>query len=122
MRHVMFVLMLTSSADVFIHVEARIAADQFRHVYLDLHGSPSLEGPFFVVDADADGLLASPPDDGDVQVVYEGNSPPLLLNGDHGRHWRNANASSTAMAVAESNDSHALGVVLTALETRSGSR
>src|SRR5690349_12230363 len=71
-------------------IEARIAAEQYRDVYLDLQGNPSPHKRFFVVDAEADGLLASPPDDGGVDVVYDGDTPPLLLNGDLGPHRRSA--------------------------------
>jgi hypothetical protein len=179
MRHVLLVLFLTSSAEVFIHAEttsprlaksvvrllqsapltafaaadpdrrghfvaalyvpeqlllivaahpdvsaidARIAAGQYRDVYLDLQGTPSPQGRFFVVDADADGLLASPPDDGGVDVVYDGSAAPLLLNGDLGPHRRNAGAYNAAVAAAETTYSHALGVLQAALEMRAGSR
>jgi hypothetical protein len=180
MRHVLLVLFLTSSAEVFIHsentaspglarsvirllqstpltafaapdpeqrgrfvaalyvpeqllvvvaahpdvpaIEARIAAGQYRDVYLDLQGSPSPQGRFFVVDADADGLLASPPDDGGVDVVYDGSAQPLLLNGALGPHRRNAGAYDAAVAAAETRYSHALGVLHAALEMRAGSR
>ena len=103
-------------------IDARIAAGQYRDVYLDLQGSPSPQGRFFVMDADADGLLASPPDDGGVDVVYDGSAPPLLLNGDLGPHRRNDGAYDAAVAAAETKYSHALAVLQAALEMRAGSR
>jgi len=103
-------------------IEARITAGQYRDVYLDLQGTPSPQGRFFVVDADADGLLASPPDDGGVDVVYDGSAQPLLLNGELGPRRRNAGAYDAAVAAAETKYSHALGVLQAAFETRAGSR
>ena len=74
------------------------------------------------MDADADGLLASPPDDGGVDVVYDGSAAPLLLNGDLGPHRRDAGAYDAAVAAAETKYSHALSVLQAALEMRAGTR
>jgi hypothetical protein len=103
-------------------ITARITANQYRDVYLDLHGSPSPQGRFFVIDAGADGLLASPAAHGSVDVVYDGDAPPLLLNGDLGDHRRGPAAYASAVAEADLKYSYALRVLAAALETRAGQR
>jgi hypothetical protein len=103
-------------------IAARLAAGEYRDVYLDLQGSPAPEERFFVLDADADGLLALPADKGGVDVVYDGVAAPLFLNGDYGPHRREVGAYDAALAMAETKYSHALGVLKGALEMRVKSR
>ena len=65
----------------------RLAARQYREVYLDLQGTPSREGEFFVQDARADGILSAVPGSGDVDVLYEDGGRQILFNGDtNGQH------------------------------------
>jgi hypothetical protein len=101
-------------------IMARITANQYRDVYLDLQGSPTPQGRFFIIDADADGLLASPDTDGRVDVVYDGDAPPLLLNGDLGDHGRDPAAYASAVAGADAKYSHALRVLEAGLNRRAG--
>jgi hypothetical protein len=61
-------------------IEALIAAGQYRDVYLTLHSSAPTNQRFFVLDADADGLLAARAGDR-VDAVYDGISEPLLVTG-----------------------------------------
>ena len=63
-------------------LEERIAAEQYREVYLDLQGTPTPQGGFFVLDAGADGLLTALPGQGSVDMLDDGARPMLLLNGD----------------------------------------
>ena len=60
----------------------RIAARQYREVYLDLQGSPTPQGKFFVQDAAADGILSAGRNGGDVDVLYEDGATQTLFNGD----------------------------------------
>jgi hypothetical protein len=60
----------------------RLAARQYREVYLDLQGTPTREGKFFVQDAGADGILSALPGSGDVDVLYEDGRRQTLFNGD----------------------------------------
>lgn len=103
-------------------INARIAAGQYRDVYLDLQGSPAAEGRFFVMDANADGLLALPANHGGVDVVYDGTTAPLFLNGEHGLHRREPVAYDAALVAADAKYSQALEVLQAALEMRAGSR
>ena len=63
-------------------IRQRLAARQFREVYLDLQGTPTREGKFFVQDARADGILSALPGSGDVDVLYEDGQRQILFNGD----------------------------------------
>ena len=63
-------------------IRQRLAARQYREVYLDLQGTPTREGKFFVQDARADGILSALPGSGDVDVLYEDGQRQILFNGD----------------------------------------
>jgi hypothetical protein len=63
-------------------IRQRLAARQYRDVYLDLQGTPTREGKFFVQDARADGILSALPGSGDVDVLYEGGRRQIFFNGD----------------------------------------
>jgi hypothetical protein len=63
-------------------IRQRLAARQYREVYLDLQGTPTREGKFFVQDARADGILSALPGSGDVDVLYEEGRRQILFNGD----------------------------------------
>jgi hypothetical protein len=60
----------------------RLEAGQFLDVYLDLQGSPTPMGKFFVQDAGADGILSAQRGSGEVDVVYEDGARQTLFNGD----------------------------------------
>jgi hypothetical protein len=60
----------------------RLAARQYRDVYLDLQGTPTRDGKFFVQDARADGILSALPGSRDVDVLYEDGRTQMLFNGD----------------------------------------
>ena len=63
-------------------IQQRLAADQYRDVYLDLQGTPTQEGAFFVQDAGADGIRDKAPGSSDVDVLYEDGRRQTLFNGD----------------------------------------
>jgi len=63
-------------------IRQRLAARQYREVYLDLQGTPTREGKVFVQDARADGILSAVPGSGDVDVLYEDGQRQTLFNGD----------------------------------------
>jgi hypothetical protein len=63
-----------------LQVEKRAFAD----LYADLHGCAIADTRFFVQDMGANGLRAKPAGDGLTDVVYEGASRQLILDGD----WR----------------------------------
>ena len=79
-------------------------------LYLDLQSTPTPQGRFFVLDANADGLLTTAPGQGSTDVIDDGDGKSLLLNGDpqevnaaeyeatsHGRRHE-VRAASTAAA------------------------
>jgi len=60
---------------------ARLAARQFRDVYIDLQATPASKGKVFVMDAGADGLPADVDQPANVDVVYEDGSRQTIFNG-----------------------------------------
>lgn len=60
----------------------RIAAHQYRDVYLDLQGTPTPQHKFFVQDSGADGISNARPEGGGVDVLYEDGKTQTLFNGD----------------------------------------
>src|SRR5688572_4276893 len=59
----------------------RIAARQYRDVYLDLQGTPTPQHKFFVQDSGADGIANARPEGGGVDVLYEDDVTQTLFNG-----------------------------------------
>jgi hypothetical protein len=59
----------------------RIAARQYRDVYLDLQGTPTPQHKFFVQDSGADGISNARPEGGGVDVLYEDDVTQTLFNG-----------------------------------------
>lgn len=62
-------------------IQQRLATGQYRDVYLDLQGTPTPEGTFFVQDAGGDGLSDSSGSSG-VDVLYEDGQRQTIFNGD----------------------------------------
>ena len=58
----------------------RIAARQYRDVYLDLQGTPTPQHKFFVQDSNADGI-SNALEGGGVDVLYEDGATQTLFNG-----------------------------------------
>jgi hypothetical protein len=58
----------------------RLAAGAHRDVYLDLQGTPSPKGKFFVMDAGSDGLYDGP-DGSDVDVVFRDGESTVRFDG-----------------------------------------
>lgn len=62
-------------------LSARLAARQFRDVYLDLQATPTTNGKLFVMDVGADGLPSEPDQPTNVDVVYEDGTRQTMFNG-----------------------------------------
>jgi hypothetical protein len=60
---------------------ARLAARQFRDVYIDLQATPSTKGKVFVMDSGADGLPADTGQPANVDIVYEDGTRQTIFNG-----------------------------------------
>ena len=59
----------------------RLAARQYRDVYLDLQGTPTQKGKFFVQDAGANGIRTTLPGSVEVDVLYEDGQRQTLFDG-----------------------------------------
>lgn len=62
-------------------VAARLAAGQFRDVYIDLQATPAPQGKLFVMDTGADGLPEGTGEASNVDVIYEDGTRQTMFNG-----------------------------------------
>ena len=60
---------------------ARLAARQFRDVYIDLQATPTTKGKLFVMDSGADGLPGDADQPANVDVVYDDGTRQTMFNG-----------------------------------------
>jgi hypothetical protein len=60
---------------------ARLAARQYRDVYMDLQATPTPQGKVFVMDSGADGLPDDAGEPANVDVVYEDGTRQIIFNG-----------------------------------------
>jgi len=96
----------------------RIAAGQYREAYLDLQGTPTPQGRFFVLDANADGLLTAVPGQGSVDMIDDGGRPSLLLNGDSQGQGVSVDEYNARIMAADTNYARLLKVLTAALASR----
>ena len=62
-------------------LSARLAARQFRDVYMDLQATPTPQGKVFVMDSGADGLPSDAEQPSNVDVLYEDGTRQIMFNG-----------------------------------------
>lgn len=62
-------------------LSARLAARQFRDVYMDLQATPTPRGKVFVMDSGADGLPGDAEQPSNVDVLYEDGTRQTMFNG-----------------------------------------
>jgi hypothetical protein len=98
-------------------VAQRIAADQFRDVYLDLQATPTPQGKFFVQDSDADGLSSAPQNDA-IDIVYEDGTKTTVFNGDAKAQHLSRDDYDARFDAADRRYAHALTVLITALQSQ----
>jgi hypothetical protein len=99
-------------------LEGRIRAHQYREAYLDLQGTPTPAGRFFVLDANANGLLTAVPGHGSVDVVDVAGRPSLLLNGDASEQKLGDGEYRARVTEADAEYARLLHVLISALEDR----
>jgi hypothetical protein len=93
----------------------RLAAHQYRDVYLDLQGTPTREGKFFVQDAGADGILSTLPGSVDVDVLYEDGERQTLFNRDLAAQHLTAGEYDARLAAADARYARVLTILTSAL-------
>jgi hypothetical protein len=100
-------------------IAARLAARQFRDVYIDLQATPTPKGKVFVMDSGANGLPADAEPPADVDVMYEDGTKQIMFNGaraqkldvaDYQKQLRDGDAKYTRL----------LNVLIAALESDPG--
>jgi hypothetical protein len=90
----------------------RIASGAYRDVYLDLQGTPTPTGKFFVQDAGADGIQDG--HDGIVDVVYEDGTRQILFDRTLAKAVKGA-AYDRALSAADARYERALMALLDAV-------
>lgn len=93
----------------------RLAARQYRDVYLDLQGTPIQKGKFFVQDAGANGIVSTPPGSVDVDVLYEDGERQTLFNGDPMAQHMTAAEYKARLAAADARYARLLTLLRSAL-------
>lgn len=95
-------------------LSARLAARQFRDVYIDLQATPTPQGKLFVMDSGADGLPGDSDQPSEVDVVYQDGTRQFMLNGARAQKL-SSNDYRERLQDAEANYTRLLNVLLTAL-------
>jgi hypothetical protein len=62
-------------------ISARLAARQFRDVYIDLQATPTPQGKLFVMDSGSDGLPTGSEQPSQADVIYEDGTRQVMFNG-----------------------------------------
>jgi hypothetical protein len=99
-------------------IEGRIAAGQYREVYHDLQGTPTPQGRFFVLDANANGLLTAVPGRQSVDMLDDGGQPSLMLNADLQGQGVSAAEYEARVTAADAKYAELLKVLRDALKIR----
>jgi len=95
-------------------LSARLAARQFRDIYLDLQAAPTPQGKVFVMDSGADGLPSDSDQPSEVDVVYEDGTRQIMFNGARAQKL-SANDYRQQLQDADAKYTRLLNVLITAL-------
>ena len=102
-------------------VSARLAARQFRDVYIDLQATPATTGKLFVMDAGADGLPGDTDQPEHVDVVYEDGTRQTMFNGARAQKL-SGDEYRKQLAAADAKYTRLLNVLNAAVASRSSSQ
>jgi hypothetical protein len=94
-------------------LQGRLAAKQYRDVYLDLQGSSVRDSGVFFQDMNADGLCSSR--DQTADFLYEGTAPPIIFDGDWKKHHLAETDYEQQVGAADERYSRLLEILLTQL-------
>ena len=92
-----------------------IATHRYRDVFVDLRGTPTPQGKFYVRDANADGILSALPDSGEVDMVREDGVGQTLFNGQTASQGLTSSQYDTRLASADARYAHLLTVLASAV-------
>ena len=95
-------------------LSARLAARQFRDIYMDLQATPTPQGKVFVMDSGADGLPSDSDQPLEVDVVYEDGTRQIMFNGARAQKL-SANDYRQQLKDADAKYTRLLNVLITAL-------
>jgi hypothetical protein len=100
----------------------RIAAHRYRQVYVELLATPTLQGKFYVQDANADGILSALPDSGGVDTLEEDGVRQTLFNGDAESQGLTPSEYDRRLVIADARYAHLLTVLATAVRESRNAR
>jgi hypothetical protein len=100
----------------------RITGRQYRDVYLDLQGTPTTQGKFFVQDSGADGISNARPQSGGVDVLYEDGVRQTLFNGEPKAQKLSPAEYSARLAAADARYAHLLTLLTAAAREATASK
>ncbi len=95
-------------------LSARLAARQFRDIYMDLQATPTPQGKVFVMDSGADGLPSDSDQPSEVDVVYEDGTRQIMFNGARAQKLR-ADDYRQQLRDVDAKYTRLLNVLITAL-------
>ena len=86
-----------------------------RDVYVNLLGTPTPQGKFYVRDANADGILSALPGSDDVDILQENGVRLTAFNGDTESQGLSSSDYDARLAAADARYAHLLTVLATAV-------
>jgi len=92
-----------------------IAMHRHREVYLNLLGTPTPQGKFYVRDANADGILSALPGSDDVDVLQENGVRQTAFNGDTKSQGLSSSDYDARLAAADARYARLLTVLASAV-------
>ena len=89
---------------------------RYRQVYVDLLGTQTPQGKFYIQDANADGILSALPGSGDVDILRENNVRQTLFNGDSESQGLTLEEYDARLAAADARYAQLLAVLASAVQ------
>jgi hypothetical protein len=93
----------------------RLATHRYREVYVDLLGTRTADGKFYIQDANADGILSALPGSGEVDILQEDGVRHTSFNGDAESQGLAPSEYDRRLAAADARYAHLLTVLTTAV-------
>jgi hypothetical protein len=96
-------------------IASQVATRRYRRVYVDLLGTPTPQGKFYIQDANADGILSALPGSGDVDFLREDNVRQTSFNGDSESQGLTLKEYDARLAAADARYAQLLAVLASAV-------
>ena len=97
-------------------IASQVAMRRYRQVYVDLLGTQTPQGKFYIQDANADGILSALPGSGAVDILREDNVRQTLFNGDSESQGLSLEEYDARLAAADARYAQLLAVLTSAVQ------